>query len=227
MLPNGVFDIGRYGLLHIHTRDKRSQDGLFCDDVWPGSVVLSNYLLTNINLIRDMVVLELGAGASLPSFVCSKLGAKLNVITDYPGESVIENIRILKDRNFTSEENGKIVIQEHIWGENTIVLRALDGSDGEAGFDVILLAELFWKQTSHLYKQLLDSCVDCLGNEGIILVSFAHRDAAEYTYETVMQFFELAERCFSLKTTWIQDTVVRDVDDCDDVCVKLAIMRRS
>lgn len=38
-------------------------------------------------------MLELGAGAGLPSLVCALNGAKQVVVTDYPDADLIENLR--------------------------------------------------------------------------------------------------------------------------------------
>ena len=38
-------------------------------------------------------MLELGAGAGLPSIVCALNGAKIVVVTDYPDSDLVENLR--------------------------------------------------------------------------------------------------------------------------------------
>lgn len=42
---------------------------------WPCAITLSAYLISNPEIIKDKKILELGAGTSLPSIVCAKLGA--------------------------------------------------------------------------------------------------------------------------------------------------------
>lgn len=44
------------------------------------------------SVIRNKNVLELGAGAGLPSLVSAILGARKVVVTDYPDEDLISNI---------------------------------------------------------------------------------------------------------------------------------------
>ena len=63
------------------------------DSRWNTSRVLSDYLRRNPAYARDLTVLELGAGAGLPSLVCSVLGARRVMITDYPDVELVENIR--------------------------------------------------------------------------------------------------------------------------------------
>ena len=44
-------------------------------------------------LVKGKSVLELGAGAGLPSLVCAINGASQVVVTDYPDADLIENLR--------------------------------------------------------------------------------------------------------------------------------------
>jgi nicotinamide N-methyltransferase len=43
--------------------------------------------------VKGKTVLELGAGAGLPSLVCALNGASQVVVTDYPDAELIENLR--------------------------------------------------------------------------------------------------------------------------------------
>ena len=43
--------------------------------------------------MKDKTVLELGAGAGLPSLVCAFKSAAQTVVTDYPDADLIENLR--------------------------------------------------------------------------------------------------------------------------------------
>eukprot|EP01037_Dinobryon_pediforme_P033375 gene33375-38784_t len=61
--------------------------------------VLADVLDQNPTFCKDKIVLEIGAGAALPSLVASALGARSIVITDYPEISVLENISELITRN--------------------------------------------------------------------------------------------------------------------------------
>lgn len=45
-------------------------------------------------LVLGKSVLELGAGAGLPSIAAATWGAKQVVVTDYPNEDLVENMRI-------------------------------------------------------------------------------------------------------------------------------------
>ena len=53
---------------------------------------MSKYLQHRESEIRNKNVLELGAGAGLPSLVATILGAQRVVVTDYPDRDLISNI---------------------------------------------------------------------------------------------------------------------------------------
>ncbi len=55
--------------------------------VWPGSLLLSRYLLARFGRSPEtpgLKVVELGAGTSLPSLVLARLGCSCTVPTDVP-----------------------------------------------------------------------------------------------------------------------------------------------
>jgi nicotinamide N-methyltransferase len=60
---------------------------------WNTSKVLSTFLLRNPAVFRGKRILELGAGAGLPVLVAGVSGAERVVITDYPDEQLVDNIR--------------------------------------------------------------------------------------------------------------------------------------
>lgn len=231
-LPTGVFvssvcDI----LLKVHTRSQRFQDGLFCDDTWPGSVVLSHYISQNDALVNDKIILELGAGSALPSLVCLKLNAKTVVITDYPGESVIENIRLNVIENGMQESMDKCnrcIIRPFIWGEDISSILPYDENNCLITmFDVILLPELLWADTYTQHSNLLKSIVELLSPGGSALASFAHRPTETHPTEKDMEFFIKAEKDFGLSVNLIASYPnTRDVGGDDMVTVFLYRMNK-
>ena len=60
---------------------------------WNTARTLSDYLLRHPSLVRGRRVLELGAGAGLPSIVSALAGAERVTITDYPDGELGRNIR--------------------------------------------------------------------------------------------------------------------------------------
>jgi len=54
---------------------------------------LAEYLEENRDeLVSGKHILELGAGAGLPSLVCALKGAATTVVTDYPDPDLVENL---------------------------------------------------------------------------------------------------------------------------------------
>lgn len=60
--------------------------------LWNGSRVISEYLEAHPGEVRGKTVLELGAGAGLPSLVSAVLGAKRVIMTDYPDVDIVQTM---------------------------------------------------------------------------------------------------------------------------------------
>lgn len=62
--------------------------------LWNASRVVAEYLEHHAaTLVQGKTVLELGAGAGLPSLMCALHGAETVVVTDYPDEELVQNLR--------------------------------------------------------------------------------------------------------------------------------------
>ena len=64
----------------------------YADKIWPAAQVLARWLEANPELVSGRRVLEIGAGAALPSVVAGLLGARATVASDYPDRRMIQNI---------------------------------------------------------------------------------------------------------------------------------------
>ena len=201
---------------------------LFADDLWPGCFVLADILCKHSVLCQDKYILELGAGSALPGTVASVLGAKKVVLTDYPEPTVIENIEyIVKLNNLNN-----IMVLSHAWGStvepllnclgcsctttgNTadIVISSNNSSSG-AGmdatenlpspvkFDLILCAELLWKDTYSQHNNLLKTLSQCINpTTGIAMLTFVHRPTITHTIENDLEFFKTASSTYGLKVS--------------------------
>eukprot|EP01039_Chlorochromonas_danica_P020241 gene20241-24673_t len=115
---------------------------LYVEHVWPSSIVVSDYLCQHPEIIRDKVVIELGAGAALPSLVAEKLGAKLALVSDYPEDDVLRNI----DDAIRINKCTRAISVGYKWGDSIDEItkrRAewLSTSDDDGCVDVVLLAD--------------------------------------------------------------------------------------
>lgn len=194
------------------SRTTNPQPLLFCDNMWPGSLVLADYLCINPDLVRGKACLELGAAIALPSMVASDLMAHSLVITDYPAEGVLENIRILFEKNRLSLSN--VLIADHIWGQDIESISNLS-SKSNGKFDVIFLAELLWKDNYAQHENLLQSVSSLLDpTGGIALLSFAHRSTETHTKDHDLEFLELAKQRFHMNVTLVEEnSKYCDVDE--------------
>lgn len=66
--------------------------------------------------VLSETVLELGAGTGLAGMVAAKAGAKEVIITDYPAEEVLANLKANVERNLSPEERERCVVRGHEWG---------------------------------------------------------------------------------------------------------------
>jgi predicted nicotinamide N-methyase len=212
---NYVFTL--YGIKHsvkLCTREKKSShcccetaisdEKLFVDDVWPASYLLSDYLVDNYSLYcKDKKVIELGAGAALPSCVADKLGAKLVVITDYPADGVIENIQhMISSNNLTSS-----IARGYVWGDDAadIVSLSKTNTDDQGSYDTILLADILWKDTYPQHRNILRSIKYLLSRSigSTALVAFTYRSTIEHRPENDLEFFTIASHEYELTYDFI------------------------
>jgi nicotinamide N-methyltransferase len=102
-------------------------------------------------------VLELGAGTGLAGLVAGLTGAKETVISDYPAEEVLENIKAnvkanIEPRREKDSSIGEVSVQGHEWGIVT------DGfsEENKESFDKLLVADCLWMPWQHrnLHKSI-------------------------------------------------------------------------
>ncbi|CAG8487180.1 2004_t:CDS:2 [Acaulospora morrowiae] len=93
--------------------------------VWPSAFVLSEYIWAQKDLFRDKTILEIGAGTSLPGFLCASLSPETHVIlTDRPDvPQILENIRegarlnglMSSAENRKAEEDDDKPLRQNVW----------------------------------------------------------------------------------------------------------------
>lgn len=184
--------------------------------LWNGSRVISEWLEDRPAEVRGRTVLELGAGAGLPSIVAAALGARRVVVTDYPDPDIVETMERNVEENAGLLSGGigaadaataasssspppprqdAIVARGFVWGADPRPLLAELPGGGAEKFDVLILADLLFRHSEH--GHMLDTIRDTLARtrESKALVFFTsyrpwlqHKDLA---------FFDLArERGF-------------------------------
>ncbi len=150
-------------------------------------------------MVRDRTVLEFGAGAGLPSLVCAIKGAKKVVVTDYPDEDLIENLRYNIQHSAAATTPDNLVAEGYLWGNSPSSLTShLPDSPGQGGFDLVILADLLFNHSEH--RKLVLSLQQTLKRtaRARALVFFSpHRP---WLFDKDMAFFDLArEMGFSVE----------------------------
>lgn len=103
--------------------------------------------------VANKEVLELGAGTALSGIIASLMNAKRVVITDYPAEEVLENIRKNVSQNIDERRKRKteaagiaeIQVCGHEWG----VLHDTFSVDNKEAFSTLLVADCLWMPWQH------------------------------------------------------------------------------
>lgn len=166
--------------------------------LWNGSRVISEHFEAHPEEVKGKTVLELGAGAGLPSLVAAALGAQKVVVTDYPDPDIVETM----ERNVDEcalVPRGSVAPRGFVWGADPRPLLAELPGEGagkeSGGFDVLILADLLFRHSEH--GHMLDTVRDTLrkrrGSKAFVFFTsyrpwLQHKDLA---------FFDLArERGF-------------------------------
>ncbi|KEF55306.1 uncharacterized protein A1O9_08960 [Exophiala aquamarina CBS 119918] len=158
--------------------------------LWNAGQVVAQYLEENTQqLVQGKNILELGAGAGLPSLVASLLGAKQVVVTDYPDNELIVNLRHNIDLNLAAQDMPNIVAEGFLWGSSADALTA-HLEKGSSTFDVLILADILFNHSEH--NKLLDTVTGCLKrtSDSVALVFFT--PYRPWLLERDLNFFKMA-----------------------------------
>jgi nicotinamide N-methyltransferase len=162
--------------------------------LWNAGRLISTYLESNPSLITNKTVLELGAGAGLPSLICAEIGAKKVVVTDYPDPDLVKNLWANIDEHYSSkgEEEKNIVAEGYCWGNDAEPLLAhVQSSESKIpGFEVLILADLLFNHSEHGKLVATIEATLQKAEEAKALVFFT--PYRPWLYERDMAFFDLA-----------------------------------
>ena len=201
--PQAVEVRGRTFLLRLAESDaNEARQTLFACHLWQGAVALARHMAESSIDWPSSSVVELGAGAGLPSLVARSLGARRVVATDFPSPPVLANLARNIEEN-SAQLSGSLpsVVLGHRWGEDTApVLAANDGRR----FDVALCAECLWKHDQH--GILLSSLRELVSVGGLALVSFSHHVPG--LEQRDLGFFALAEES-GFRAVHVEDVPAR------------------
>ncbi|KAB5583063.1 hypothetical protein GE09DRAFT_289417 [Coniochaeta sp. 2T2.1] len=125
--------------------------------LWNGSRVCADFFEADpTSTVAGRTVLEIGAGAGLPSLAAAILGAEKVVVTDFPDADLVANLwKNVDEAGLLPEgegqedwERGRIVAGGFVWGADPEPLLARL-PEGRKGFDVLILADLLFRHSEH------------------------------------------------------------------------------
>ncbi|KAI0346398.1 hypothetical protein BDW22DRAFT_1405258 [Trametopsis cervina] len=178
-------DTIRYGPLVLSTAPKANT--LLADHLFSPSLLLAERIERGLVPLAGKSVVELGAGCALPTLLAATLDAppSVVVITDYPDEIILGNLRANVARNrahFSDVATVHCVGFE--WGKDVGPLLEVSAT---RAFDVVILSDLLHFDASH--DVLLDSLTALLARTSSARTYVA---AGKYTPEAVCaRFLEL------------------------------------
>jgi nicotinamide N-methyltransferase len=134
-------------------------------------------------------VLELGAGAGLPSLICAARGARQVVVTDYPDTNLIQNLQYNIDHCDMIPSQVSIVATGYLWGNDAGKLISLLAEPAN-GFDLLILADVIFNHSEH--QKLINTVKATLkvGSNAKALVFFT--PYRPWLLEKDLAFFDLA-----------------------------------
>ena len=206
--------------------------------LWNAGRSISDYLEDHAStLIQNKTVLELGAGAGLPSLVCAIRGACQVVVSDYPDIELIENRRHNISHCTLLSSQSNIHAEGYVWGApvETLIqhLRHPIDSCTETGrpdpslqtdpfprFDLLLLADLLFNHSEH--ARLLSTVRSTLSLTPTARALVFFTPYRPQLLQKDLAFFELAQTTSQdtlggpLEVRKVLETVLEDVMFPDD-----------
>ncbi|KZV38200.1 hypothetical protein F511_40380 [Dorcoceras hygrometricum] len=105
--------------------------------VWPGAVLLNNFLSENEELLRGCSVIELGSGVGITGMLCHRFCREV-VLTDHNDEILEKNIELHES---SQESQAGLKSEKLEWGNSEQLEKILQ--DHPEGFDLILGADIY------------------------------------------------------------------------------------
>ncbi|MCJ1472699.1 nicotinamide n-methyltransferase [Lambiella insularis] len=171
--------------------------------LWNAGQVVSKYLQQHgEELIRGKDILELGAGAGLPGLVSAVLGARKVVITDYPDEDLIQNLKLnIEHCKLLKNRECEISAEGYLWG-------APLSANMSTGFDVLILADLLFNHSEH--AKLMSTVQQSMRKSATSKALVFFTPYRPWLLEKDMAFFDLArEAGFNVRN--ILETVIENI----------------
>ena len=162
--------------------------------------------------MQNKTVLELGAGAGLPSLICATQGASKVVVTDYPDADLVANLQHNIDLNSNAgilSPAASLVAEGYRWGDSCSSLLShlpSPSHKGEQGFDLLILGDLLFNHSQHL--ALLDTVRQTLKRSATSQALVFFTPYRPWLLQKDLAFFDLAR-----ESGFIVEKVLEEVMD--------------
>lgn len=158
---------------------------LFATSVWNGATVWSDWAQRHKEELSGLRILEVGAGAGLPSLVSAAMGASFVCATDFPDEHLLSQLRANFVESSLGEDGKNWAVEGLAWGEP-----APAGVLARAPYDVIVCAECLWMPEAH--GALLRTLKELIAPDGRVFCAWAHHTRSPRGRGREAAFFHLA-----------------------------------
>lgn len=150
-------------------------------------------------LVQGKDILELGAGAGLPSCVAAIKGARTVVVTDYPDPSLVSNLEHNAENIRAKSllpQGTNLYAEGYAWGREIEPLVAHLPSppelpEGSARFDLLILADVIYNYQQH--DNLIKSVQMTLKRSPDASVLVASTPYQPWLWDKIIAFLPLAE----------------------------------
>lgn len=172
------------------------QHSLWAHCIWNAGKSLAKAILNQKINVKGKRIIELGAGAALPSMAAILMGAELVVATDYPEESLLEplkiNLQVNMEKYNKPESSGHWKVSGYTWGTD---LNALKQFNHGKNFDIVIQSDVICNHSQHqnlLNTVKLASDIDSKSHSTEALVYFSHHRI--WLVKEDLEYFTLAQK---------------------------------
>lgn len=165
--------------ISLQTPDPQASNwALHASSIWASSRFIADNIQL-MNLAENTRVLELGAGAGLPSIVVAQIHPSAHVvISDYPDPELIAT---LTENVFKNNPWGNARVVAYAWGTEPCQLLTSEGKK----FDLVIAADTLWNPDLHvLFIDTLTRTLEHVDTARIHLVAGLH--TGRYTIQSFL-----------------------------------------
>ncbi|KAK4791924.1 hypothetical protein SAY86_022359 [Trapa natans] len=149
--------------------------------VWPGAMLLNEYLSKNVGLLKGCSVIELGSGVGITGILCSRFCREV-WLTDNNNEvlKILEkNIELHHPSSDEHSCRAELVSEKLEWGNSDQINQILRRHPG--GFDLILGADIYILISSNAEVAM----INCMVKRSFICVFHFFLSAVDNIFDSV------------------------------------------